>query len=172
LNIAGAGNWARAGRSNLFNPFLFIFILFFLFSCRNDKSYPGAFNDAGLFALTTDTAGTTYYQNGNILSAAGNSPHGSFKLRFNAKATSVLNGQLELSPSGIFPDSSLLVKEVFSGTTLQLYAVMFKHKGEWAWAEYGVTGNVIYSLANQGGACISCHSQSPNRDLVRTFDLH
>lgn len=153
-------------------PVYFALLSLILFSCRNDRSLPGILNDQYLFSITKDTTGHSWYQNGNTLSAGGNSPHGSFKLRFNQKAVSVLNGQLELSPSGVFPDSSLIVKEIYSGTTLQLYAMMYKFNSEWYWAEYDVTGNPVYSIGGQGAACIPCHSQAPHRDFVRTFDLH
>ena len=40
------------------------------------------------------------------------------------------------------------------------------------WAEFKTDGTTSYSTAKKGDACISCHSGSSNRDLVRSFDLH
>ncbi|MDQ3047815.1 MAG: hypothetical protein M3R27_09735 [Bacteroidota bacterium] len=142
-------------------------------SCSKEKgAVPFQISNQSLFDLIEQSAGTGYYQNGNILPAAGNSPHNSFKLRFNSIALSALDSLGELPAGSIFPDSSLVVKEVTVGGSLSEYAVMYKHKGSWVWGEYRTNGDVIYSIGNKGAACISCHSEPINRDLTRTFDLH
>jgi len=59
-----------------------------------------------------------------------------------------------------------------------LYAVMKKDPSNgnagngWIWAEFETNGTVKTSVSAKGSACISCHSGTPNRDLIRTFDLH
>ncbi len=145
-----------------------------LYACTWDKGLPDTnLTDDALFRITTDTAGKVYYQNSAILPPAGGSPHGNFRLRFNSKAASVLDGSLELPVGQTFPDSSLLVKEALDNTnSLSIYAVMYKYKGGWLWGEYYPGGNVIYSTSLNGPVCISCHSAGANRDLVRTFDEH
>jgi hypothetical protein len=150
----------------------FIFFILLVHSCAKDKGeVPFQVTNKSLFELVQQTAGSGYYQSGTVLPAAGNSPHGSFKLRMNTKAQTVLNSSGELPTGGVFPDSSLLVKELqLSGTTQ--YAVMYKDGTSWAWAEFSASGNPVYSVTSQGAACIPCHSSSVNRDLVRTFDLH
>lgn len=42
------------------------------------------------------------------------------------------------------------------------------------WAEYALDGRPVISLTGKGaiGSCVSCHSTTPNRDLMLTFDLH
>jgi hypothetical protein len=151
---------------------IIICLIIILQSCRNDKGpVPFQVTNESLYKLVQETAGTGYYQSGNVLPGAGNSPHGSFKLRMNNIAQTVLNSSGELPVAGIFPDSSLIVKELqLSGTTQ--YAVMYKSGKSWAWAEFSASGNPVYSVTSNGAACISCHSGTPNRDLVRTFDLH
>lgn len=155
--------------------FLFSFCVCFLIilrSCKYDKGpVPLQLSNKTLFDYIQKTTGSGYYQNGNILNPAGNSPHGSFKLRMNNFAQQVLDSLGEPSSGTIFPDSSLIVKEIEAGSPIK-YAVMFKNKGSWAWAEYSTSGEVFYSIAAKGEACISCHSVSPNTDLTRTFDLH
>jgi hypothetical protein len=148
------------------------FIIIGLSSCRNDKgAVPFQVTDKSLFELVQQTAGTGYYQNGDTLSPAGNSPHGNFRFRMNSVAQRVLNSSGELPSGGIFPDSSLLVKEIVNPGPIQ-YAVMYKNKNSWAWAEFKGNGEVYYSVTSNGKSCISCHSGSTNKDLVRTFDLH
>lgn len=156
----------------MIRPIILIFLIITLHACRNDKGpVPFQVTNASLFELVQQTASSGYYQSGNVLPAAGNSPHGSFKLRMNINARAVLNTSGELPAGEKFPDSSLIVKELQLPGTTQ-YAVMYKSGKSWSWAEFSATGNPVYSVTSNGAACISCHSISPNRDLVRTFDLH
>lgn len=152
--------------------YISIIILLVFLSCTKDKAKPSSFTDENFYKLVSDTNNRIYYQNGAVLSPMGGSPHGPFKLFFNHKAAAVLDAGLELPIGSTFPDSSLLVKEVFNGSSFVLYAFIFKHSGSWTWGEYGPTGNIIYSIGNAGAACIGCHSSAPQRDLVKTFDVH
>ena len=131
-------------------------------------------------ALFDELAGSgyVYYQGGAVLQAKGGSPHGPFKLKFNGTAQTALNSSLELPAGNSFPNGSILVKELYDGNTLTLYVVMKKDDSDknaeqdWLWAEYDTNGEVIYSIGQKGSSCISCHTATPNRDLIRTFDLH
>ena len=122
--------------------------------------------------------GYQYYQNGSILSAASASPHGSFRLRFNDAAWSSLNGDGELPVGGQFKDGSFIVKEVYHNNVLSLYAIMKKASSDpkagngWLWSEYLLDGTPLVNIEGKGNGCISCHDDTPNRDLVRTFDFH
>lgn len=84
-------------------------------------------------------------------------------------------------PAGaVFPAGSVVFKEVSPrpGAAATTYAVMYKDATHplagdgWVWAEFSPTGSVIYSVANRGAACISCHQreQGPRHDLVRTIE--
>lgn len=144
-------------------------------SCKKDKSDPEA--DSQLFN-EINKGGYTWYQNGDTLPGTSPSPHGNFTLRFNSVAQSVLDSTGELPVGASFPSGSILVKEAISGGVLSLHVVMKKDPSSsnsgsgWLWAEYSTDGSVSYGVASKGGACVSCHSTSPNRDLVKTFDLH
>jgi hypothetical protein len=133
--------------------------------------------DADLFTEIGED-GHRYYRNGNLFSAASASPHGSFKLRFNAIAWASLDASGELPPGARFPEGSVIVKEVYSGNDINVYAVMKKAPSDayagdgWVWSEYSKDGSVAFSVTNKGNGCVSCHSESHNRDRVRTFDLH
>ncbi len=157
------------------NKILIIFVLAFLatviISCKKKKT-----NDA-LLEESKSVDLSFYKSKDTIYSPAGGSPHGNFKLKFNSQAVSKLDPSGKLPAGGSFDDGALIVKEIYSGTELTLYAVMkkdrkskFSSKG-WLWAEYEPSGKVVYNVSSQGKACTSCHSSS-DKDLTRSFDLH
>ena len=144
-------------------------------SCKKDKTDTDA--DNALFSEIS-ASGYTYYQNGNVLNGVSPSPHGSFKLRFNATAFAALDSTGELPSGNSFPSGSIIVKEIQSGAAISLFAVMKKDPGSgnsgsgWLWAEFKPDGSTVVSTGEKGSGCVGCHSGSPNRDLTRTFDLH
>lgn len=144
-------------------------------SCKKDTADTDA--DKALYSEIS-AGGYTYYQSGTLLSGVSPSPHGSFMLRFNATALAALDSTGELPAGGIFPSGSVIVKEIFDGSNINLYAVMKKDPSNgnagsgWVWAEFNTDGSAAFSTGKKGNGCISCHSGSPNRDLTRTFDVH
>ena len=150
-------------------------VIFFLQTCKKDNKDTDADN-----ALYDETkmGSYSYYQNGDTLAGASSSPHGSFKLRFNSTAAAALDSTGELPSGSSFPTGSILVKEIFSGNSIDLLAVMKKDPSDgnagsgWIWAEFNTDGSAKFSTGKKGDGCISCHSTSPHRDLVRTFDFH
>lgn len=150
-------------------------VIVFMQSCKKDKANTDADNQ--LYSEST-AAGYTFYQSGALLPAASPSPHGSFKLRFNSTALAALDSTGELPSGASFPNGSIIVKDVYSGNNVSLYAVMKKDPSNsnagngWLWAEFNTDGSAAFSISKKGDGCISCHSGTPNRDLVRTFDLH
>lgn len=133
--------------------------------------------DASLFEEINEQ-GFEYYESGMILQAASASPHGFFKLRFNEEALSSLDATGELPEGGAFKEGSVIVKEVFVNNELFLYAIIKKTPFDvnaangWLWSEYRPDGSIQYSIAGKGNSCTGCHDDLPNRDFVRTFDLH
>ncbi len=152
-----------------------LIIVCLLASCKKDKEINNA-NDQ-LFDEAT-ASGFTYFDNGDLLTGALPSPHGSFKLRFNAIAYAALDTSGKLPVGATFPNGSLIVKEIFTGADITLLAIMKKNPSSdyasngWMWAEIKPEREVSFSLREKGDACVSCHNGSPNRDLTRTFDLH
>lgn len=142
----------------------------------SDPEYVNA-TDESLFDEVSD-AGYTYYQSGNTIAAAPQSPHGTFRLRFNATAFQALDVNGELPANGGFPSGSVIVKEVYVNSNLNILAVMKKAPTDinagsgWLWAEYRLDGTPAIGIGGRGASCIGCHDDAPNRDLVRTFDLH
>lgn len=133
--------------------------------------------DGGLFDEAT-ASGFTYYQNGDILQAAAPSPHGQFKLRFNTIAGTVLNNTGELPANQKFPNGSVVVKEAYQNSTLTGFIVIKKSPTDvnasngWLWGFYSLDGVATISIEEKGSQCVNCHNSTPNRDLLRTFDLH
>jgi hypothetical protein len=154
----------------IYSVFLLTALAIVLFSCKKKKLNENLYEEA------TATGLTFYQNNDSILSPAGPSPHGTFKLKFNSTTVSQLGSDGKF-PGGTFQDGSVIVKEVYSGNQVTLYAVMKKDDSRfsangWLWGEYKPDGEVVYSVGEKGKVCVSCHSGSPNRDLTRSFDLH
>lgn len=144
-----------------------------LFSnCKKEKRI-----SEDLYEESTASDLKLYQNKDSIMSQAGTSPHGPFKLKFNALATSQFGSDGRFPAGGTFKNGSLIVKEAHSGGVLAVYAVMKKDDSKfsgsgWLWAEYDTDGKAIYSIAEKGKSCIGCHSGNPNRDLTISFDLH
>lgn len=151
-------------------------LIFSVLSCRNDKVEQQFEND--LYEEAVNSSGHSYFKNATLFSAAAPSPHGSFKLRFNAVAQTALDSSGKLPVGKSFPDNSLIVKEVYNGNNLELLVVMKKQsnhdlaEGNWLWAEFKPGGDIDYSISKKGADCTGCHGGNPNRDLTRSFDLH
>jgi len=155
-------------------------VLLTIVSCVDHKISPATSSsatDASLYGEVNEP-GYVYYQNGDKLSPASASPHGQFRLRFNEEAFSSLDGSGELPESGEFAPGSVIVKEVYVGDILNIYAVIKKAPADpssssgWLWAEYALNGTPVISINGKGSACVSCHDDTPNRDRVRSFDFH
>ena len=101
-----------------------------------------------------------------------------FKVRMNAKARSVLGADGKLPVGSVFPEGSIVVKDLYNtvGGARQLVAIMRKEsanpyaKEGWLWAEMQADGGAYVSAKDKGVLCTGCHS-SNDRDFVRTFDL-
>lgn len=156
---------------------IFCFILLSQ-SCKKDAASPDT--DNSLFTLVGESGYTYYVGTPGITAGVGNSPHGFERVRFNATAQAALDASGKLPAGGSFPTGSVIVKEIYSSATgsINLYAVMKKDPSSsvsgsgYQWAEFKPDGSATFSTGKKGDGCISCHSQSNNRDLVRTFDLH
>lgn len=150
-------------------------------SCTKDKGVvpsQGITSDDQLYAYMLSQT-YSYYQSSvtPITSTSGPGAHnGTFFLKFNSKAAAALGGDGKLPVNGSFPDSSLIVKELYNGgASPYVYAVMMKSKSPfakngWLWAEYNPGGSVAYSIKKDGLICINCHTGG--RDYLWSFDAH
>jgi hypothetical protein len=152
----------------------FIIVTVILISCTKKvgKDPLLGFSDFAMLD-SINTAGLYYYKNSSaLLSPAGNSPHGSSKLRFNKIGINALTDGGKLPVGGTMPDGSLVIKDMFEGNTISIHAFMYKRAGSWIWGEIKPNKQVIFSVNRNSSVCTSCHSQGGNRDLVTSFNLH
>jgi hypothetical protein len=70
-------------------------------------------------------------------------------------------------PLRLWPQGSLIVKDGWDGSELELVAVMDKRADGWFWAEYDGEGDADYS--GRPEACTECHDGGD--DYVRAFPL-
>ena len=142
-----------------------------LYSCRKDVGVNPllAFSDKALFDSANNEAAFVYYKNSPSTVYSGvHGPHGSFKLKFNKIAYNALTDNGKLPAGQKFPNGSFIVKE----TSSDIYAMMYKKDGSWLWSETDTKGSIVYSVDKDPQVCISCHSQSGQRDLVVSFNFY
>jgi hypothetical protein len=153
--------------------FLIVIIILIFFSCTKQVGINPelAYSDKALFDSAQNKSFYFYQNKDTLLNPKGNSPHGSFKLRFNSVAYSALTAGGKLPVSGKFPEGSFIVKDIFKSGELNLYAWMYKRKNGWLWGEADINGKILYSQA-QPQVCISCHNQQGQRDQTLTFTFH
>lgn len=146
-----------------------------MLACKKEES---STEDSKLYEAVKDNNFVYYKGNNAILNAKGGSPHGDFKLRFNATAAAALGADGKLPAGASFPEGSIVLKEIWENNQLTLLVPMQKaasnpDAGEgWIWGEYKPNGAVVYEVSKKGSGCIGCHQSNPNRDLIRSFDLH
>lgn len=165
----------------LIQNIVFVFIAFAITGYIFLLSPKKTAEDENLYKWISSEKDYVYYQNSpEILPTTEETEraHDNFmRVRFNYKAASVLNSDGHLPKGVSFPDSSVIVKEIYSEKTgaAEILAVMVKLKGapnsnkDWLWAEYSPTGEVEYSVSKNGKACVSCHKST--YDNVRIFEL-
>lgn len=150
-----------------------IAFLCLFYSCTKDQGINPelAFSDRALYDSCRNLSAFTYYKNDPAAVYSGvHGPHGAFKLRFNHTAYAALTDNGKLPANKTFPDGSLIVKDVQSNGQ---YALMYKKTGSWLWAEINADGSVAFSTTKEPNAtCISCHSQSGQRDLAVSFAFY
>ncbi len=138
--------------------------------------------DDALYKWVSSEKDYMYYTNNPAIiptSEETERAHDNFmRTRFNKTAASVLDSSGRLPKGASFPDSSIIVKEIYSDKSQaspDILAVMVKLRGaensakDWLWAEFSPTGEVEYSLSKNGKVCVSCHK--PGNDYVRLFDI-
>ena len=133
---------------------------------------------SALYRECTSLSLVSFLNKDTVLQPAGGSPHGAFRLKFNATAAGALDAGGRLPSGEKFPEGSVIVKEIMKNGQTELFAVMKRDPNsrfashKWIWAEIDPTGGEIYSVSKRGDACTGCHSETPNRDLARSFDYH
>lgn len=153
---------------------LFAGLLCFL-SCGAGKIVPRTGEvvvlDEELFALSRSGGPdwVWYKFTDSIFQSSNETGHneGILRTRYNKLAATQLdaNGKVKTNPD--FPDSSLIVKELYGDDGLvSTYAVMLKLSNAanagpngWVWGYYRPTGKVRNSVDRKGGGCAGCHEE-------------
>lgn len=174
----------------MYKIIIVLFLAGLCFSCKPENpaptppqsvDLPVINNESDLFALIFQQQAFNWYKNDSQrIQSANASAHSPWmRLRFNQIAVAALNDSGKLPINGVFPEGSLLIKELHEGPndSLRYYAVMYKstrhtyQNGGWLWGEYEANGQALISLSSRGSLCVGCHQQNA-RDWVRSFDLH
>lgn len=140
-----------------------------------DKEVSGT--DKELYEMAKATIGFTWYKNSNSLlnkSSGSAHPQAFLRTRYNAVAATKLDLNGKIMTGAIFPEGSLIVKELHdNSTTLGRYAILYKKSGSanadskgWVWGYINANGDVSDPASKKGSSCISCHSQSGNIDYM------
>lgn len=144
-----------------------------------DSATMDALTDADIRRLAElDSTWTWWEFSDSLLVRAGNSPHSDrIRVRYNAHAATQLDSAGRVAAGANFPDSSAVVKEIFSGGASTGFLVMYKGIGDpnaghgsWLWAEYGSNDQVVHSVAADGSTCHDCHVAG--EDHMRMNDTH
>jgi hypothetical protein len=157
--------------------FLIMFILILtLDACKSDK-VQGPAIDQLLYEMSNSPEGFIWYKHSEDLlekSSGSGHPQPFLRTRFNAVAATQLGSDGKVINGSVFPEGSLIVKELFDdSSTLGRYGILYKKSNHpnadskgWVWGYINGNGSVAISAVEKGSSCISCHSQTENIDYV------
>lgn len=143
------------------------------------SALPPEIDDAGLFRMQAAANGWTWFGlTADTLAGGSTTAHEpKVRVRYNAQAATRLTPQGRVQAGAVFPDSSLIVKELYTGSQLTTIAYMFKLRGAanasttgWVWAESDGNGGVKIPASRRGTGCEGCHA--PGIDFTRMNDTH
>ena len=154
-------------------------LMILVYSCKKETktNNPAINTDKLLYDLSKSTSGFVWYKNSDVLlnKSSGTGHVQSFlRTRYNAIASSKLDGSGKIIAGTVFPEGSLIVKELYgNATTLSLYAILYKKSDSpdadargWVWGYINADGGVVDAASNKGRTCINCHSQNGNIDYM------
>jgi hypothetical protein len=156
-------------------------ILIFIFILSSCKHQPVKTKEEIIFQSLMSSSDFSWYKSSDkLFRSAPSSAHNAwFRVRYNEIASTALSDSGRLPKTSVFPEGSIVVKELFDeeNGAIKLIAVMEKNERSsnaaegWNWLEYYPDGTVFYGLKNKGEGCVSCHADQ-SRDFNRVFDLH
>lgn len=144
----------------------------------NNPDETDLYTDADMYNEIRNGSFYFYQSDTTTLLAAGNSPHGTFKLLFNQTAKDALGTDGKLAATDTFPKGSIILKDVIRNGSTRFYAAMWKQPNstnateDWLWYEANLDGSLLVSITAKGNGCIGCHRANAHRDFVNSFDLH
>jgi hypothetical protein len=151
--------------------------------CSDEGALPSTssaeIDDAGLFQMQARTDGWTWFGlTADTLAGGSTTAHEPrIRVRYNTKAATRLTQGGRVMAGAVFPDSSFIVKELYTGSRLTTIAYMYKLRGAanasaagWIWAESDGAGNVKIPASRRGSGCEGCHATGI--DFTRMNDAH
>lgn len=145
-------------------------------ACKHDEQKPLAGIDREMYDMATNTAGHIWYKDSDaLLSKSSGSGHNSsfLRTRYNSIAATMLDANGKVKDGAVFPDGSLIVKELINNTTPVRYAILLKRSGHeaadskgWIWSYLNADGTIAEPAANKGNICTGCHNQDGNIDYM------
>lgn len=143
-------------------------------ACKKDDELEGI--DKQLYDMATSTSGFTWYKKSStLLNKSSGSGHSKpfLRTRYNSTAASVLDSTGKIIPGSVFPNGSVVVKELFDNSTeIGRYAVLYKKPSDgnadadgWVWGYINSDQTVAESASKKGASCRGCHSQTDNIDF-------
>lgn len=150
-------------------------VLFATVQCDKEEEATGI--DKELLDMVKVINGFTWYKNSDeLLDRSSGSAHDYpyLRTRYNSIAATQLDENGKILEGAVFPEGSLVVKELYSNTTtLGRYAILYKQSGNtyadangWVWGYINTDGTVAESATKKGASCISCHSQPGSIDYM------
>lgn len=144
-------------------------------SCTHDPISIEEDIDTQLYQMALTTDGYSWYKNSDALlpKSSGTGHSNPFlRTRYNATASLFLDSNGMVIPGTEFLDGATIVKELISDDgDIERYAILFKDSDHtyadangWVWGYINADGTIAAEAANQGAACINCHSQADNID--------
>jgi hypothetical protein len=154
---------------------LFLGVIFLVQACKKDEEAEGI--DKELLDLASSTTGFKWYKNSAAFlskSSASAHPFSYLRTRYNATATVALDSSGKVIDSTLFPEGSLVVKELSNSIGgLDRYAILLKRSGSphadaqgWVWGYINKDKSVAESATKKGASCTGCHSQPGNIDYM------
>jgi len=163
----------------IFALFTGLILLIAFESCKkdSDKDNLNKSIDESLFEMSKSVNGFTWYKKSSDLlekSSGTGHPQTFLRTRFNSIAAASLDVNGKVNEGAIFPEGSLIVKELYSNeNTLARYAILFKQTAStaadergWVWGYINAGGDVSIAASKKGIDCKGCHSQDGNIDYM------
>ena len=146
-----------------FFNYLLISTFLLLFACTDNQDPAGA---KALWEALEDADYTTWQRApGYEERRSSNAPHGDkVDIYINDVMVQALASNTGLTE---WPNGSVIVKDGFDGSDLELIAVMEKRLTGWYWAEYESDGEILFS--GDPDTCTDCHRAGA--DFVRAFSF-
>ena len=143
-------------------------------ACKKDEPAEGI--DLELLNMAEETNGFVWYKNSDaLLPASSGTGHNysSLRTRYNSTAATQLDGDGKVLANAAFPEGSLVVKELTSGSTVERYAILYKRSDSehadsngWVWGYINADGTLATTAEDKGAICTSCHLQPDNIDYM------